>query len=137
MGNKEVIAQQMLYLPYGLSDSAIHTNIFNSYPPPLSSIISLLFHISFIHPIFILYFSRLLSLPLFHFVASIPRVFDYLSLLIAHSAPSFLSFRPIPIFSLLVPTSESRHYFSFSCTFPPQEFPLSYSPHTPCCTLIL
>jgi hypothetical protein len=39
-----------------------------------------------------------------------------LAVLIAHSAPSFISFHPISVFSLLVPTSESRHYFSFSCT---------------------
>jgi hypothetical protein len=32
----------------------------------------------------------------------------------------FLSFHPIPVFSFLVPVSESRHHFSFSCT-------LSYS----------
>jgi hypothetical protein len=131
----------MLYLPYGLSDSAIHTNIFNSYPPPLSSIISLLFHISFIHPIFILYFSRLLSLPLFHFVASIPRVFDYLSLLIAHSAPSFLSFRPIPEFSPRSHISISPLFFSplHSLSLSPgiPEFPLSYISHTPCCSFIL
>jgi hypothetical protein len=50
-----------------------------------------------------------------------------LSLLVAHSAPSFLSFRPIPVLSLRVPTSESCHHFSFSCTLSPREFPLSYS----------
>jgi hypothetical protein len=92
-------------------------NYFNACPPPLSfSIISLLFHISFIHVI---------SLP-FSFSIS-PRSFPSLSLIllhpfhmcsilslsffIAHSAPSFLSFQPIPVFSLLVPTSKSRHLF--------------------------
>jgi hypothetical protein len=32
------------------------------------------------------------------------------------STPSFFSFRPIPVLSLLVPTSKSRHHFSFFCT---------------------
>jgi hypothetical protein len=52
-------------------------------------------------------------LPLSHFTTSIPLMFSWLSFLIAHSAPSFLIFHPIPSFSL-VPTSESRHHFSFS-----------------------
>jgi hypothetical protein len=43
-----------------------------------------------------------------------------LFLLVAHSAPSFLSFRPIPVFSLLVSTSISRHHFSLFCTVSPQ-----------------
>jgi hypothetical protein len=47
-------------------------------------------------------------------------VLDCLSLLIVHSASSFLPFRPIPVFSLLVPTSESRHHFSLSCTLSSQ-----------------
>jgi hypothetical protein len=42
------------------------------------------------------------------------------SLLIAHSAPSFLSFHTLPVFPLLVPTSKSRHLFSFFCTLSPQ-----------------
>jgi hypothetical protein len=52
-------------------------------------------------------------------------VLDRLSLLITHSASSFLSFHPIPVFSLLVPTSESRHHFSLSRGTP--DFPLSYT----------
>jgi hypothetical protein len=36
----------------------------------------------------------------------------------AHS--SFLSFHPVPVLSLLVPTSKSRHNFSFFCTLSPQ-----------------
>jgi hypothetical protein len=51
-------------------------------------------------------------------------VLSCLSLLIAHSAPSFLSFPPILTFSLLVPTSKSRHHFSFSCTLSPQVLPV-------------
>jgi hypothetical protein len=43
-------------------------------------------------------------------------VLNCLFLLIAHSAPSFLSFHSIRVFSILVPTSKSRHHFSFSCT---------------------
>jgi hypothetical protein len=31
---------------------------------------------------------------------------------------------PIPTFSLLVPTSKSRHHFSFSCTLSPQVLPV-------------
>jgi hypothetical protein len=42
----------------------------------------------------------------------------------------FLSFHPIPVFSLLVARSKSPHHFPFSCAFSPQvptpEFPLSY-----------
>jgi hypothetical protein len=68
-------------------------------------------------------------------------VLDYLSLLIAHSARSFLSFHPIPVFSLLVPTSESRHHFSLSCTLSPQVL-LNFLCHTllidtPSCILYL
>jgi hypothetical protein len=47
-------------------------------------------------------------------------VLDCLSFLIAQSAPSFLSFPPKPVFSLLLPTSKSLPHFSFSCTFSPQ-----------------
>jgi hypothetical protein len=38
------------------------------------------------------------------------------SFFIAHSAPSLLSFHSIPVFSLLVPTTKSRHHFSFFYT---------------------
>jgi hypothetical protein len=50
-----------------------------------------------------------------------------LSLLVAHSAPSLFSFPSIPVLSLLIPTSKSRHHFS--CTFSPQVLRnfLSYS----------
>jgi hypothetical protein len=105
------------------------------YSPTLSfSIRPLLFHIFFIHPIshsssFSISpfpFSPSLSLRYIHFTCA--RL--SLSFLIAHSAPSFLSFRPIPVFSLLVATSESRHHFSFSCTLTP-EFPQSYTSHPP------
>jgi hypothetical protein len=80
---------------------------------------SFLFHIFFIHPISLPASFRisprsflslsLLSLHPFH-TCSIASLF------IAHSAPSFLSFHPIPVFSLLVHTSKYRHHFSFSCT---------------------
>jgi hypothetical protein len=52
---------------------------------------------------------------------------SFRSLLIPHAAPSFLSFHPMPVFSLLVPTSKSRHHFPFSCTLLSSgtpEFPL-------------
>jgi hypothetical protein len=50
-----------------------------------------------------------------------------------HKKYSFLSFRPIPIFCLLVPTSKSRHHFSFSCTLSPL---WSYLCHTPLILLL-
>jgi hypothetical protein len=52
------------------------------------------------------------------------------SLLTAHSAPSFLSFRPIPVFSLLVPTTKSRDDLSFFCTLFPQVL-RNFLCHTP------
>jgi hypothetical protein len=42
----------------------------------------------------------------------------------------FLSFHPIPVFSLLIPTSESPHHFSFSCTLSPQVLQ-NFLCHTP------
>jgi hypothetical protein len=57
-------------------------------------------------------------------------VLDCLSLFIAHSAPSFLSFHPTPVFSFLVPTSKSRHHFSFFCTLSPQVL-WNFLCHTP------
>jgi hypothetical protein len=59
-------------------------------------------------------------------------VLNGLSLLIAHSAPAFLSFHPIPFFSLLVHTSKSRHHFSFFLhSFSPgiPEFPVIHFPY--------
>jgi hypothetical protein len=61
-----------------------------------------------------------LSLPLPYFSTLIPHVLNCLSLLTAHSAPSFLSFHSIPVFSLLDPTSKSPHHFSFCYTLSPQ-----------------
>jgi hypothetical protein len=86
------------------------------YPfPPLPY----LFRPSYLPCVFIQYFSPFFSLLLSHFSTSIPHVLNCLSLLIAHSAPSFLSFHPIPVFSFFVPTSKSRLHFSFFCTFSP------------------
>jgi hypothetical protein len=65
-----------------------------------------------------------------HFATSIPHVLNCLSLLIAHSAPSFLSFHPVPVFSFLVPTYKSRHHFSFFCTLSPQVL-RNFLCHTP------
>jgi hypothetical protein len=90
-------------------------NIFNSYShpslslsflscsTPLSSILSP-FRLRSVFP-------PLLSLPLAHFVAAAPHVLYRLTLLAAHPAPSLFSFRPIPVLSLLVSASESRHHF--------------------------
>jgi hypothetical protein len=96
-----------------------HSLSFPSSSISLSSILSP-FHL---HSIFL---PVPFPLSLSHFATSIPHVLDCLSLLKAHSTPSFLC-----VFSLLVSTSESRHHFSFSCTFSPHvlrpAFPLSYS----------
>jgi hypothetical protein len=62
-----------------------------------------LFHPSYPPSVFIQYCST-----------SMPHVLDCLCFLVAHSAPSLLSFRAIPVFSLLVPTSKSHHHFSIS-----------------------
>jgi hypothetical protein len=79
-----------------------------------------LFHPSYLPFIFIQYFSPLFSLPL-------------------SLSPPFLSLHSVPVFSLFIFTFESHHHFPFSCTLFPStlEFPLSYTSHTPCCTLIL
>jgi hypothetical protein len=124
----------MFYLPYRLSDSCLQFYLKNNNPkkPLYFSILSLLFHISFIHPISLpssFGISPRSFLCLSHFATFIPHVFNCLSLLIAHSAPSFLSFRPLPDFSLLVPTSTLTinfffHLHSLSPSIP--EFP-----HTP------
>jgi hypothetical protein len=81
-----------------------------------------LFHPSYLAFVFIRYFSPFLPLPF--------SPFHICSLVIAHSAPSFLSFHPIPVFALLVTSSKSRHHFSFSCTLSPQVFRnfLCYTP---------
>jgi hypothetical protein len=70
---------------------------------------------SYLPSVFIQYFSPFFSLP------SLSFRYISLSLLIAHPPPSFLSFHPIPVFSLLFFTPE---YFGISC-------------HTPCCIWIL
>jgi hypothetical protein len=88
------------------------------FPPPYY-----LFHLSYLPSVFIQNFpafSLSLSLSLSPFATSIPPALNYLFLLIVHSAPSFLSFHPIPFFSILVHTSKSRHHFSFSFTVSPQ-----------------
>jgi hypothetical protein len=101
----------------------------NIFPIPLRSfsILSLLFRIS---SVFMHYFSPFLSLTLSPFATSILHRLNSLSVLIASSAPSFLSFHPIPVFSLLVPTSKSCHHFSFSCTLSPQVL-RNFLCHTP------
>jgi hypothetical protein len=127
----------MLYLPYGLSDSCLqykhknnnsknikvtflflspaHFFIFYSFPP-----LPYLFHPTYLPSVFAHYFSPVLSLPLSHFVASAPHVLDRLTLLSAHSAPSLLLFRPIPVLSLFVPASKPRHHFPLFRALSPQ-----------------
>jgi hypothetical protein len=82
--------------------------LFLSFPSPSISLSSILYPLPF---------SPSLS---FRYIRSTCAQLS-LSLLIAHFAPSFLSFRPITVFSSLVPTSKSRHHFSFFCTLSPQE----------------
>jgi hypothetical protein len=105
--------------------------------PVLSiSILSLLFHIFFIH---------FISLPSsFSISPRSSRSFLYihstllncLSFLIAHSAPSFLSFHPLLVFSFLVPTS-SFFFLLHSLSPGTAEFPLADTSHTFCYIWIL
>jgi hypothetical protein len=67
---------------------------FYSFPP-----FPYFFHPSYLPSVFIQYFFPFLSLPVSHFPASAPHVFDRLSFLAAHPAPFFF-FRPIPTCSL-------------------------------------
>jgi hypothetical protein len=135
----------MLYLPYGLSNSCLQFNLkIKIIPPPLSFLIlSLPFHIFFIHPISLPFSFIFLPVPfspyLSHFATSIPHVRDCVSLLVAHSVPSFLSFRLTPVFSLLVLTSKSRHHFlSRALSLPGNSgIPFSCTSHTFCCIWIL
>jgi hypothetical protein len=93
-----------------------HPFLFLSFPSSSISLSSILSPFR-LHSVFLpVPFSPFLS----HFAESIPHVLNCLSLLIAHSVPSFLSFHTLPVFPLLVPTSKSRHPFSFFCTLSPQ-----------------
>jgi hypothetical protein len=95
----------------------------NSYPSSSSSLSFPLSSISLsspfrLHPVFLpLPFLPSLS---FRYIHSPCTRLSFISSWMAHSAPSFLSFHPMSVFSLLVPTSESRYHFSFSCTLSPQ-----------------
>jgi hypothetical protein len=110
-------------------------NLFNSYSPPLSfSILSLLFHISFIHLISLSSsFSHSFFPPLSHFATSIPHVLP----LSPHS--TFCTFFPLLpsntyLFSLLVlpRLNLAIIFLSFHSLSPGiPEFPLSYTSHTP------
>jgi hypothetical protein len=99
--------------------------LFLSFPSPSISLSSILSPFR-LHSVFSLF----LSLSLSHFATSIPHVLNFLSLLIAHSGPSFLSFRPIPALSLHLPTSKSGQNFSLSYTFSPQVL-RNFLCHTP------
>jgi hypothetical protein len=78
------------------NNSSKKKNTFLSIPP-----LPYLFHPSYL-PSVIQYFSPFLSLPFSHFSTPIPHVFNCLSFftLVAHSAPSFLFFHPMSVFSL-------------------------------------
>jgi hypothetical protein len=134
--------KHFLFCPTGFRIPSYIINIYTKFPK-LTFLISIpiplllypfpplphLFHPSYLPSVFIPYVFPFLSLPLSYF-ASIPHVLDCLSLFIAHSAPSFLSFHPTPVFSFLVPTSKSRHHFSFFCTLSPQVL-WNFLCHTP------
>jgi hypothetical protein len=128
------LQQTMLYLPYELSDSKIVIKFKKIQPLPLFSfsILSLLFHISFIHPISLpssFCISPHSFAPLFHFATSIPHVLYCLSLLIAYSASSFLSFHPI-LFSLSSFPHLNLAFIFLSCTLSPQVL-RNFLCHTP------
>jgi hypothetical protein len=96
-------------------------------PPLLSfSILSPPFHFSFIHlpAVFAPYFSPFPSLPLSHFAACV-RSSHCRRRRVTSCTLSLL--RPIPVLSLLVPTSESRHHFSLSHTLSPLPIVLRFS----------
>jgi hypothetical protein len=103
----------MLYLPFGIPDYK-HKNTISPFFYLLLSSISLS---SILSPLLLysVFFSVPFSPSLSHFTTSIPHVLNCLSLLIAHSAPPFLSFHLIPVLSLLVPTTKSLalSYFLF------------------------
>jgi hypothetical protein len=110
---------------YTLVNQSCCTNNYFLSPTPFFSCSFLPFHISFIHLISLLFsFSIPPRSVLFLFLISLHPfyiyVLNYLSRLIAHSAPFFLSFHSIPVSSLLVPTSKSRRHFFFFSTLSPQ-----------------
>jgi hypothetical protein len=97
------------------------------------SILSLFFDISFIHLISLpslFTISPRSFLSLSHVATSIPPVLNCLFLLIAHSAPSFLSSHSILLFYLRVLTSKSRHNLSFFGNLSPQVL-RNFLCHTP------
>jgi hypothetical protein len=100
------------------------TYIFLLFPTPLLLYpfppLPYLFHPSYLSSVLAQYFSPFLFLPLSHFTASSPHMLDRLSLLTAHPAHSFLLLHPVPVLSLLVPTSKSRHHFPFFRALSPQ-----------------
>jgi hypothetical protein len=115
---------------------------FSFYPYPFFHSIPFLPHL--LHPTISLH-SVFLPVPFspslsFRYIHSTVLNSLSLSLFIAHSTSSFLSFYPVPVFSLLVPTSRSHYNFSFflhSLFSDTPEFPLSSISHTPCCIWIL
>jgi hypothetical protein len=89
------------------------------------SILSHLFHISVSSILSLLSISPR-SFPSLSLISL--HVLDHLTLLAAHPAPSLFSFSLIPVLSLLVPTSASRHHFlSFLYTRISSVTHLSYS----------
>jgi hypothetical protein len=89
--------------------------LFQSFPSSLISLSSILSPFR-LHSVF----SQFLSLPLSHFATSIPHMLYCLAVLIAHSAPSFISFHPI---------SPSFFFLLHSLSSGTSEFPLSYTSH--------
>jgi hypothetical protein len=96
-----------------------HPFLFLPFPP-----LPYLFHPSYLPSVFIQYF-------LLH-----PFPGAQLSLSSHSTFCTFFSFRPIPVFSLLVPTSKSRHNFSFFCTLSSQLLG-NFFCHTPLILLVV
>jgi hypothetical protein len=134
----------MFYLPYRLFDSCLQFYLKNNNPkkPLYFSILSLLFHISFIHPISLpssFGISPRSFLCLSHFATFIPHVFNCLS-------PPHSTFCPFfPLFPsttwFLSPGSHiyTHHQFflSLALSLPKYSGISSYTSHTPCCIWIL
>jgi hypothetical protein len=97
------MGQSFILLLYDLL--ALRAFYYYSFPP-----LPYLFYPSYLPSVFIQYFSPFLSLPLSHFAAFTPRVFDRLCFLAAHPTPSFFFFFcPIPILSFSLALSLPRY----------------------------
>jgi hypothetical protein len=104
-----------------------NNNLLFSLPPLVLYSFSPLSH-SFIHlpAVFAPYFSPFPSLSLSHFAACVLLIFSLSSRHLLHLL-SLFSFLPIPVLSLLVPTSATRYHFPLSHTLSPLPIVLRFS----------